>query len=104
MYLTPQALNTALRIAAEGFFTLLLEHAGENWPDWPESTTRTEMRAAAADLRHVQGFLASIGKERHVSSLAPADRKLSKYASDMARSVHRLANAIESKLAKEAAA
>ena len=102
MYLTPQALNTALRLAAENFFTLLLEHAGENWPDWPETPTRIEMRAAAADLRHAQGFLASIGQERHVSSLSPSDKKLAKYASDVARSVHRIANAIENKLAKEA--
>jgi hypothetical protein len=104
MYLTPQAVNSALRLAAETFFTLLLEHSGEeNWPDWPESPTRTELRAAAADLRHSQGFLASIGQERHASSLSPEDKKLAKYASDLARSVHRLANALENKLAREAA-
>jgi hypothetical protein len=102
MYLTPQGLNTAMRTAADSFFTLLLEHSsGDGWPSWPESTTRTEMRAAAADLRHVQGFLVSIGQERHVSSLSPEDKKLAKYASDLARSLRRLANAIENKLARE---
>ena len=105
MYFTAPGLNMALRGAAENFFTLLLEHSGgDGWPDWSESPTRTEMRAAAADLRHAQGFLASIGKERHISSLSPGDKKLSKFASDMARVIHRAANSIERKLAKEGAA
>src|SRR4051812_32237173 len=83
MYFTAPGLNTALRTAAEHFFCLLLEHSGApGWPEWEESSTRTELHAAVADLRHSVGFLASIGKERKVSSLSPADHKLSKYAGD----------------------
>ena len=104
MYFTAPGLNTALRGAAESFFTLLLEHSGaEGWPPWEESSTRTELRAALADLRHSVGFLASIGKERKISSLSPADHKLSKYAGDTARVLNQIANAIERTLAKEAA-
>ena len=103
VYLTPQGLNTAMRLAAESFFSLLLEHSGEDgWPEWEESSTRTELRAAVADLRHSVGFLASIGKERKVSSLSPADHKLSKLAGDTARTLNQIANGIERKLAREA--
>ena len=103
MYFTAPGLNTALRLAAEAFLSLLLEHSGgEGWPPWEESTTRTELRAAVADLRHSVGFLASIGKERKVSSLSPGDAKLSKYAGDTARVLNQIANGIERKLAKAA--
>jgi hypothetical protein len=68
VYLTPQGLNTAMRLAAESFFSLLLEHSSDDGrPELEESSTRTELRAAVADLRHSVGFLASIGKERKVS-------------------------------------
>ena len=103
MYFTAPGLNTALRQGAEQFFALLLEHSGgEGWPDWQESSTRTELRAAVADLRHSVGFLASIGKERKISSLSPGDHKLSKFAGDTARTLNQIANAIERTLAKEA--
>ena len=101
MYLTPPALNEAMREVADSFFTLLLEHSGQDWPGWPESTTRTEMRAALADLRHLVGFLASIGQERRVASLSPGDAKLSLYASGIARVLNRIGNGIERKLARD---
>jgi hypothetical protein len=103
MYFTAPGLNAALRQGAEQFFALLLEHSGgEGWPDWQESSTRTELRAALADLRHSVGFLASIGQERRVSSLAPGDAKLSKFAGDTARVLNQIANGIERKLLKGA--
>jgi len=105
MYFTAPGLNTALRGAAESFFTLLLEHSGaQGWPEWEESSTRTELRAAVADLRHSVGFLASIGKERKISTLAPGDHKLSKLAGDTARTLNQIAIGIERKLAKTGAA
>ena len=104
MYFTAPGLNTALREGAEQFFALLLEHSGaKGWPEWEESSTRTELRAAVADLRHLQGFLASIGKERKVSSLSTGDKKLSKFAGDTARALNQIANRIERKLAQGAA-
>jgi hypothetical protein len=104
MYFTAPGLNTALRLAAENFFSLLLEHSGnEGWPPWEESSTRTELRAALADLRHSVGFLASIGKSRKVSTLAPSDDRLSKFAGDTARVLNQIANGIDRKLAKGAA-
>lgn len=75
----------------------------QGWPQWQDTSTRTEFRAAVADLRHLQGFLASVGKERHLSSLDPGDAKLSKHASRVARLLKQVADTMEHKLAKGAA-
>jgi hypothetical protein len=103
MYVTPLPYSGALRLVGQMLYDLVLEPP-EEWPGWGESTTRREMRAAAADLRHVQGFLGGIGKERQVASLSPGDVKLSRYASSAARMLNRIANTIENRLAKEEAA
>jgi len=100
LYVSEPQFNAALRIAGEHFYTMLLEVYGF-WPEWPESSTRMELRAAVADMRHLQGFLASIGQERRMSALEPADHKLAKHASDLARTLNKLASGIERKLARE---
>lgn len=78
IYVSEPEFNAALRKAADYFFGMLLECHGD-WPAWSESSTRTEMRAAVADTRHLQGFLASVGQERNLSSLSKADAKLSRH-------------------------
>src|SRR5436305_15336864 len=40
--------NTALRKLGVLLFDLVLE-SSNSWPDWPEGTTRAELRAAVAD-------------------------------------------------------
>jgi hypothetical protein len=102
MFISEPAFNVSLRTAGEHFFRMLLEHY-DRWPAWPESSTRTELRAAVADLRHLQGFLASVGMERRVSSLDEGDAKLSRHASQVARLLKQVADTIERKLAKGAA-
>ena len=102
LYISEPRFNAAVRVAGEMFYSMLLESYGD-WPEWPESSTRTELRAAVADMRHLQGFLASIGLERKKSSLSEADHKLSKFAGETARVLNRIANGIERKLAKEVA-
>ena len=102
MYVSEPAFNASLRTAGEHFFNMLLEHY-DRWPAWQESSTRTELRAAVADMRHLQGFLASIGQERRLSSLDEGDARLSKHASQVARLLKQVADTIERKLAKGAA-
>jgi hypothetical protein len=68
------------------------------WPEPPESETRAGLRAAAADLWHTAGVLASIGREREASLLDPADQELSALGADCAPEVERLAAAIEAVL------
>lgn len=102
MYISEPGFNAALRTAADHFFGMLLE-TYERWPQWQESSTRTEFRAGIADLRHLQGFMASVGKERDLSSLDEGDAQLSKHAAKVARLLKQVADAMERKLAKGAA-
>jgi hypothetical protein len=97
MYVTPPGHAAAIRGFGEMLYTLLLETPPE-WPDWPESSTRTEMRAAAADLRHLQGFLGSVGQEREASSLNPEDAYLSNIAAKLSRQLGKVAEWIEREL------
>jgi hypothetical protein len=98
MYVTPPGYSAALRAVGEMLYSLLLDSPAE-WPGWVESSTRTEMRAAAADLRHLQGFLRSVGRERDVSSLDAEDAYLSMIAGKLSRQLERMAAWIEGELA-----
>jgi hypothetical protein len=97
MYVTEPEHNAALRKTGEFLFTMVLEQYG-NWPSWTESPTRTELRAAVADLRHLQGFLASVGREHRLSSLSSEDTALSRSAARTAVEVGKLADRIEREL------
>jgi hypothetical protein len=100
MYVTPPGFVAALQGVGEMLYSLMLETPAE-WPGWTESATKTEMRAAAADLRHLQGFLASVGRERDVSSLDPEDAYLSGTAKRLSSQLGRMAGWIERELAGE---
>jgi hypothetical protein len=97
MYVTPPGYLAALRDLGEMLYSLLLDTPTE-WPGWTESATRTEMRAAAADLRHLQGFLKGVGNERRASSLDAEDAYLSTIAGKMAPQLGKLAGWIEREL------
>jgi hypothetical protein len=97
MYFTPPGYAAALRTVGEMLHTMILE-SYDPWPGWPESSTRTEMRAAVADLRHMQGFLASVGREREVSSLDPEDAYLSTLAAKLSRQLAHVTDGIEREL------
>ena len=98
MYVTPPGYVAALQTMGEMLYSLILNNPAE-WPGWPESSTRTEMRAAGADLRHLQGFLRSVEKEREVSSLDAEDAYLALMAGKLSRKLGRMATWIERELA-----
>jgi len=102
MYLTPPGYAAALRTVGEMLHSMILE-AFNPWPGWPESSTRTELRAALADLRHLEGFLGAVGREHVASSLTRPDDRLSRFAGRQAAEVARIAHRIEAELAKLAA-
>lgn len=87
----------AFRRLGTFFHNLVLEHSGD-WPDWPETPTRAELRALALDLRHAQGFLLSVWKEFEISSVPPADVPLCLKAQEWAGRVADLAGEIEEEL------
>src|SRR4051812_15841629 len=97
MYFTPPGYAAALRTVGEMLHTMILE-SYDPWLGWPESSTRTEMRAALADLRHLQGFLASVGREKELSSLDPEDAYLSNTAARLSRQIKHAADGIEREL------
>lgn len=94
--------NTTLRHLGRFLYELILETAG-TMPDPPESTTRTETRAALADLRHLEGFLGAIGAEHKDASLSPDDARLSELAEAWSVDAGQLADRIAHDLAGGAA-
>jgi hypothetical protein len=75
--------------------TLELAHFA---PPSGESATREELRAAAADLRHLQGFLATVARTVGESELPPDDAELAGLAARQAEAVAGLAEALEQAL------
>jgi len=67
-------------------------------PPGGESATRAEVRSAAADLRHLQGFLAAVARSREESELSPADAELAAVAARQAEAMAGLAEALEQAL------
>jgi hypothetical protein len=92
-HFTDPKVNTTLRDLGSILFNMSLELSGD-WPHHLEGETRSELRAALADLRHLQGFLSSVGQEHVVSSLTAEDDALSLFAGEQAIEVGRVADLI----------
>ena len=87
----------ALRHLARMLHEMSLEMARYG-PLTPESGTREDLRAVAADLRHLQGFLAVVGRSQEESALAPSDAELAALAARQSRVLADLAAALEQAL------
>jgi len=101
MHFTGRNDAAALRHVGALLYDLGLQ-SSHLWPDWPESPTRVELRAAIADLRHLKAFLTAVGREHEVSTLTPADVVLSQLAAEQARELEKIIEELERRL--EAAA
>lgn len=100
MYVTEPDANAALRVVGRTVYDMLLEFY-HHWPGWPEGSTRTEMRAALADLRHLEGYLAAVGREHEEAALTEPDTALSLLAGRHAGELARIAEEIESAIGRE---
>lgn len=96
LYFTENGHRAALEAIGEMLYDMALEAKG--WPAWEESATRAELRAVAADLRHAQGFLWSVGEEQKNVSLDSEDVRLAIMAAEWSRMVGRIAKVIENVL------
>jgi hypothetical protein len=78
----------------------MLYHLAVEATRWPshESLTRIDLGAAAADLRHLEGFLAMVGRTAEESSLSVTDEALARFAGKLAARVGALAESIEEEL------
>lgn len=70
-----------------------------SWPHHEEGSTRSELRAALADFRQLEGFLSMVGSEHEYSDLTAEDESLSRFAESQAVEVGRVADRIEATLA-----
>jgi hypothetical protein len=96
LYLTDEPLNNLFRLLGRVLYDFIQD--AHRMPDWPEGVTATELRAAVGDLRHLQGYLAGIGREEEEAPLAGPDVALSKVAARQARELTRVADEIETAL------
>ncbi len=94
LYVADPRANAALRAAADLLFELILEYWGK-WPDHPEGYLRASLRAAVADLRCVQGFLAE--PEKGVQDTAHEEH-LAALGGETSRDVGALADRLEREL------
>ena len=97
LYITDPAYNAALRIFGRLLHELVLEYY-HHWPNWLEGVTATELRAAVADLRHLEGYLGAVGREHEEASLTEPEMALSRLAARQAGELTRIANEIEQAL------
>jgi hypothetical protein len=87
--------NAALRTVAMLLFEMALEFR-VYWPDQPEGAIRSELRAVVADLRFVQGQLASLGE--HGGPNTPQEAHHLRVSAGLAEDVAGIASALESEL------
>lgn len=97
MYVTEPAYNAALRTLGRLLHELVLEYY-HHWPNWQEGVTATELRAAVADLRHLEGYLGAVGMEHEEASLTEPEMALSRLAARQAGELTRLADELEQAL------
>jgi len=89
--------NKALRTVGDMLFELVLEFRGY-WPNQPEGHIRTELRAAVADLRVIQGHLASVGNPEMTSPNTPQEGHHARVSARLAVNVGTIADTLESEL------
>ncbi len=89
--------NAALRTIGALVFEMALEYR-RYWPDQPEGSLRSELRAAVGDLRHAQGNLSLLGNEEHASALTPLEIHHARVAARVADKVRDAADALEAEL------
>ncbi len=96
IFTTPEH-NAALREVGDMVWEMALEFRGY-WPDQPEGSIRTELRALVSDLRVVQGHLASLGNPEMTSPNTPQERHHVRVAARLAVNVGNAADTLESEL------
>jgi hypothetical protein len=97
LYITDPVYNAALRIFGRLLHELVLEYY-RHWPNWLEGVTATELRAAVADLRHLEGYLGAVGREHEEASLTEPEMALSRLAARQSGELTRIADEIEQAL------
>lgn len=98
LYFTTPEANAGLRTVATLLYDLVLEASTPLMPPHPEGWARAQVRAAVADLRHMQGFLDSLTQEAEGASLEPYEEHLYRFAGARAAVLAQAADEIEAQL------
>lgn len=98
---TEPRLNAALRVVGDELYAMGLEHQ-RYWPRAPEGTFCHLARAGLADLRHLQGFLAFMSREREASELTPQENRISRLCGRLSVRVQEIAGVLEQELSRGA--
>ena len=105
VHITHEASKREIRVFGETIVENVVElrlaraaHAGRSLTDLSEAPTRILLRAAAADLRHLEGFLIQVANEADIFVLSRSDRALCRFARQMARAVGAIQRTIERRL------
>lgn len=99
-YVRDSEANRCLRLLGRYLYNLLLETREPQGEEDAESSTRIELEAALADLRHEEGFLKALGREQTLSSLSETDIALSQVAAREALVLGESARRIEEALGR----
>ncbi len=98
LYFTHAPDNAALRVVATLLYDLCLESGGILMPDHPEGWARAQVRAVLADLRFLQGFLASLTEEAEGAGLDAYQDHLYRFAGARSAALATVADEIEAQL------
>jgi hypothetical protein len=96
VFVTDPAANAALRGFGKLLFDGILAVWGD-WPDHPEGMFRASLRAAIADLRHVQGALLEWTGESFTYD-TPHEEFLASVGTEVAHSLGELVDRLEGEL------
>ncbi|HYO15653.1 MAG TPA: hypothetical protein VE685_20845 [Thermoanaerobaculia bacterium] len=96
LYVTDLEANDALRDVAELLYNMTLEY-WNYWPDHPEGLIRAQLRAAVADVRFLQGFLAMMERDEAAMS-TPHEEHLCRVAGDASQDLAAIADRVEKEL------
>jgi hypothetical protein len=88
--------NTTVRRFGDLLYNLVLEY-WQYWPDQPEGQLRASLRAAVADMRHVQGFLSEWAAPE-TDHKNPHEEHLAKVGAGVAGDLGALADRLETEL------
>jgi hypothetical protein len=94
LHFTQEGDREALEHVGRMLYDMALAASGD-WPPWIETTTRTELRAVAADVRHASLFLESVVRERETASLDSEDERLTYIVESYVEDLQRVASGIE---------
>jgi hypothetical protein len=89
--------NGALRVVSTFLYDLILE-AAVLQPEPPEGSVRTQIRAAVADLRFLQGFLAFMGQDAEATAHTPHEEHICRLMGKRSVVLEQLADEIEAQL------